>query len=158
MSRWAGSAHNEDVDLSALTDLQTPWCVHVVATLKIAEHLEAGTTGIDDLAAATGSHARSLHNVLGHLVRKGVFLEPAPGEFALNDAARQLLDGSKFLDLNGIGGRMAGAWSTLPTYVRTGRPGYHEVFGLPFWEDVAANPEVGEQLRRPDRAARARHP
>jgi 2,7-dihydroxy-5-methyl-1-naphthoate 7-O-methyltransferase len=138
----AGSAEHDGADLDSLTDLQTPWCVHVVATLRIAEHLQAGVTAIDDLAEASGCHARALHNVLGHLVHKGVFLEPTPGEFALNDAARQLLDGSKFLDLNGIGGRMAGAWSTLPTYVRTGRPGYHEVFGLPFWEDLAAHPDV----------------
>jgi hypothetical protein len=41
---------------------------------------------------------------------------------------------------------MAGAWSTLPTYVRTGQPGYHEVFGLPFWEDVAASPEVASSF------------
>src|SRR5262245_52374029 len=37
---------------------------------------------------------------------------------------------------------MAHAWSTLPTYVRTGRPGYADVFGLPFWEDLAAHPGV----------------
>jgi hypothetical protein len=46
------------------------------------------------------------------------------------------------LDLDGIGGRMAHAWSTLPTWVRTGAPGYHEVFGLPFWDDLAAHPDV----------------
>jgi SAM-dependent methyltransferase len=37
---------------------------------------------------------------------------------------------------------MAHAWVTLPTYVRTGRPGYHEIFGRPFWEDLAAHPDV----------------
>jgi SAM-dependent methyltransferase len=132
----------DDVDLGALTDLQTPWCVHVVATLRIAEHVAAGTTGIHDLAAAAACDAGALHNVLGHLVGKGVFEEPEPGRFALNEAARRLLDASGFLDLSGIGGRMAYAWSTLPTYVRTGRPGYHEVFGKPFWEDLAAHPEV----------------
>jgi SAM-dependent methyltransferase len=80
--------------------------------------------------------------VLGHLVGKGVFEESAPGRFALNDAARGLLDEGRFLGLDGIGGRMAFAWGTLPTYVRTGAPGYHEVFGLSFWEDLAAHPDV----------------
>jgi hypothetical protein len=138
----AGSAEQEAPDLESLTDLRTPWCIHVVATLRIAERVQAGVTAIDALADASGCDARALHNVLGHLVHKGVFLELAPGQFALNDAARQLLDGSKFLDLDGIGGRMAAAWTTLPTYVRTGQPGYHEVFGLPFWEDLAAHPDV----------------
>jgi SAM-dependent methyltransferase len=37
---------------------------------------------------------------------------------------------------------MAYAWGTLLTYVRTGAPAYHEVFGLPFWEDLEAHPQV----------------
>src|SRR5205823_5897900 len=73
-----------------------------------------------------------------------VFQETAPGRFALNETAERLLDPVERLglDLEGIGGRMAYAWTTLPTYVRTGAPGYHEVFGLPFWDDLAAHPEV----------------
>ncbi len=114
----------------------------MVATLRIADHIAAGITGIDQLAATAGCDADALHNVLGHLVGKGVFEETAPGQFALNDAARGLLDPSKFLDLEGIGGRFAHAWGTLLTYVRTGAPGYPEVFGLPFWEDLAAHPDI----------------
>jgi hypothetical protein len=136
-------AESEGADIAALADLCTPWCLRVVATLRIAEHVDGGVSDVDDLAAAAGCHARALHNVLGHLVSVGVFEETAPGRFALNAAARQLLDPSLFLGLDGIGGRMAYAWGTLPTYVRTGKPGYHEVFGLPFWEDIAAHPEVG---------------
>ena len=129
-------------DLEALSDLCTPWCIRVVATLRIAEHVAAGSTDIDQLAAAAGCHADALHHVLGHLVGKGVFEERAPGRFALNDAARGLLDQSRFLDLEGVGGRFAGAWTTLLAYARTGAPGYQEVFGLPFWEDLAAHPDI----------------
>jgi SAM-dependent methyltransferase len=129
-------------DLEALSDLCTPWCIRVVATLRIAEHVAAGVTEVDRLAAAAGCDADALHHVLGWLVGKGVFQEPAPGRFALNDAARGLLEHGRFLDLDGIGGRMAHAWGTLLTWVRTGAPGYAEAFGLPFWEDLAAHPEV----------------
>jgi SAM-dependent methyltransferase len=81
--------------------------------------------------------------VLRHLIGKGLFEEPAPGRFALNEAARSLLDPSaRFFDLEGIGGRMAHAWGSLLTAVRTGAPAYHEVFGLLFWEDLEAHPEV----------------
>src|SRR5687768_16176911 len=137
-------AEQEPVDLWALSDLCTPWCIFVVATLRIAEHIAAGNTEIDRLAAAAGCDTDVLHSVLGHLARKGVFQETAPGRFALNDAARGLLDESQRigLDLNGIGGRMAYAWGTLPTYVRTGAPAYHQHFGLPFWEDLDAHPDV----------------
>jgi 2,7-dihydroxy-5-methyl-1-naphthoate 7-O-methyltransferase len=129
------------VDLEALADLCTPWCIRVVVTLRIAEHLDAGVTGLDDLAAAAGCDPGALDQVLGHLIGKGLFAQTGPGRFALNGAARGLLDQS-FLALDGIGGRMANAWSTLPAYVRTGVPGYAEVFGRPFWEDLAAHPEV----------------
>jgi hypothetical protein len=125
-----------------MTDLQTPWCVYTVASLGVREHIEAGTDTIDELAQATGADPYALHCVLGYLVGKGVFVEPEPGRFECNDAARKLLEPSVFLDLEGIGGRMAYAWSTLPEFVRTGKPAYSKVFGLPFWEDLAAHPEV----------------
>ena len=134
--------HDAGPTLAALTDLATPWCVHVVATLRIPDHVAAGVTEIGALAAAAECDADALHAVLGHLVARGVFAEPEPGRFALNAAAEQVRAAAPFLDLDGIGGRLAGAWSTLPAYVRTGAPAYREQFGLPFWEDLAAHPRV----------------
>jgi SAM-dependent methyltransferase len=116
----------------------------VAATLRIAESLAAGITRIDALAAAAGCHGDSLARVLRHLVGVGVFEEPAPGQFALNEPARGLLAPALRLglDLGGIGGRMAYAWGSLLEAVRTGAPAYHTVFGRPFWEDLAAHPEI----------------
>jgi SAM-dependent methyltransferase len=134
----------ERVDLEALSDLETPWCIRVVATLRIANHIADGTTDINGLAAKAGCDADALHAVLGHLVAKGVFHEPVPGRFALNEAAEGLLDPRHLigLDLDGIGGRLAYAWGTLPTFVRSGEPGYRELFALPFWEDLDAHPDI----------------
>ena len=132
------------MDLWELTDLSTPWCVHVAATLRIADLIAAGNTEIDGLAAASGADRDSLHRVLRHLVSKGLFEETSPGRFALNEVARGLLDEPVRLglDLNAIGGRMAHSWGTLLSAVRTGRPAYHEVFGRGFWEDLDAHPDV----------------
>ena len=137
-------SEQEAANLRAWSDLCTPWCVHVVATLRIADHIAAGMDETDDLAAAAECDPDVLHRVLGHLVSKGVFQEPEPGRFSLNEAARGLLDPSQRLglDLEGIGGRFACAWGSLLTYVRTGAPAYREVFGLPFWEDLDAHPEI----------------
>jgi SAM-dependent methyltransferase len=135
-------------DVFALSDLCTPWCVHVAATLRIADHLAAGVTGIDGFAAASGCDRGALLRVLRHLVGKGVFDEPEPERFALNDPARALLEPAVQLglDLDGIGGRMASAWGSLLTAVRTGEPAYHEVFGRPFWADLDAHPQVAERF------------
>jgi hypothetical protein len=137
-------SRQDPVDLWSLTDLCTPWCVHTVATLRVADHVAAGKTQIDDLAAACGASRDYLHRVLRHLVGKGVFEEPEPGRFALNEPARGLLEPAARLglDLDGIGGRMAYAWGSLPRAVRTGEPAYHTVFGRPFWEDLQAHPDV----------------
>jgi 2,7-dihydroxy-5-methyl-1-naphthoate 7-O-methyltransferase len=127
-------------DLAALTDLCTPWCVHVAATLRLAEHLAAGPASVDELAARAGCDPHMLHAMLTHLVGRGVFTSPAPGRFAVNDAARAL--DNPFLSLDGVGGRVAVAWSTLLTLVRTGASGYSEVFGVPFWADLAAHQDL----------------
>jgi 2,7-dihydroxy-5-methyl-1-naphthoate 7-O-methyltransferase len=131
-------------DVWQLSDLCTPWCVHVVATLRIANHLAAGKTRIGDLAAAAGADADSVQRVLRHLVGRGLFEEPSPGQFALNDAARALLEPAVglALDLDRFGGRMAYAWGSLLAAVRTGAPAYHEIFGRPFWEDLQAHPDL----------------
>jgi 2,7-dihydroxy-5-methyl-1-naphthoate 7-O-methyltransferase len=134
----------KEVDLWQLSDLCTPWCLHVIVTLRIADHIAAGTDRIDELAAAAGCDAYVLHGMLGRLIRKGVFEEPEPGRFSLNEPARQLLDPTIQLsmDLEGIGGRFAHAWGTMLAYARTGAPAYDQIFGRPFWEDLDAHPKL----------------
>src|SRR5262245_45707440 len=101
-------------NISDLTDLCTPWCVHTVATLRIAEQIQAGITDIGELAKVAGCDRQALGGVMAHLVTKGLFEQPEPGRFVLNDMARGLLEPGALLglDLNGIGGRMAYTWST----------------------------------------------
>ena len=134
-----------EADIERMLDLATPWCLRVAATLHIPEHIAAGHAGIADLAATAGCDTDALHAVLGHLVSQGVFTEESPGRFACNQAAEQLA-GVPFLDLAGIGGRMAHTWGTLLDFVRTGQPAYQQVFGRPFWEDLAVHPAIGAEF------------
>jgi 2,7-dihydroxy-5-methyl-1-naphthoate 7-O-methyltransferase len=131
----------DDVNLDQMLDLATPWCLMVAATLRISDLIAEGHHDIADLATASGCDQDALHAVLGHLVSKGVFQQQAPGRFTCNRAAEQLAN-QRFLDLEGIGGRMAHTWGTLLDYVRTGRPAYQKVFGRPFWEDLAVHPNI----------------
>ena len=77
----------EDLDLERMLDLATPWCLHVAATLRIPGHIAAGHRDIADLAAAAGCDRDALHAVLGHLVSKGVFVQPDSERFGCNQAA-----------------------------------------------------------------------
>jgi 2,7-dihydroxy-5-methyl-1-naphthoate 7-O-methyltransferase len=149
LARAEGAAREADqrerdrgVDLNQMLDLQTPWCLMVAATLRIPEHIASGHADLPNLAAAAGCDADALGAVLGYLASKGVFVEESPGRFACNRPAEQLANPGRFLDLEGIGGRMAHAWGTLLDYVRTGQPAYAAVFGRPFWEDLAAHPKI----------------
>jgi len=54
-----------------LSDLATPWSVHVVVTLGVPEQLSGGPQTIKELAAACGAHAESLARVMRHLIAKG---------------------------------------------------------------------------------------
>ena len=144
-TREASTPRDDTVDLGRMLDLATPWCLHVAATLGVPEHISAGRTRIAELAAAAGCDRDALHAVLGHLVSKGVFIEESPGRFACNEAAEQLANWS-FLDLDGIGGRMASTWGTLLNYVRTGQSAYQQVFGRPFWADLAAHPQIAAEF------------
>src|SRR5438445_208537 len=56
----APKAPGASAQLSALSDLCTPWCIRVVATLRIADHIAAGTTDIKTLAEEAGCDPDSL--------------------------------------------------------------------------------------------------
>ncbi len=59
--------------------------IRVVAELKIPDLMSGGERTIDDLAAATGSHAGALYRVMRLLSAEGVFSEVSLGRFALTD-------------------------------------------------------------------------
>jgi hypothetical protein len=132
------------ISVGALSDLCTPWCIHVVATLRIAEHIASGVNQIDQLASVANCDQFVLHRILEHLVRIGIFEQPEAGYFSLNEAAKGLLDEPLRLglDLDNLGGRLAHAWGTLLAFVRTGQPAYQDVFGRPFWDDLDAHPNL----------------
>ncbi len=132
----------QTVNVWELSDLRTPWSIFVVATLDVARHISQGRSTVVELAEVTGCDQDVLHAILGHLVGRGVFEETSPGTFALNEPARQLLDPITrvSLSLEDIGGRFAKAWGTLLQLARSGKPAYDRIFGLSFWDDLAAPP------------------
>ena len=137
------------MDLWTLSDLCTPWCVHVVATLRVADHIAAGITEIGPLAAAAGADRDSLHRV--HAApgpARACLQSPRPAGSNSTRLAHGLLGESGRLgfDLDSFGGRMAHAWGTLLSAVRTGKPAYHEAFGRGFWEDLDAHPDIAAKF------------
>ena len=130
--------------LIGLTGMAGPWAVRVAATLRLADLAADGGTGLAELAARAGADPDALGCLLRFLVARGVFEEPTPGVFAVNDAARWLREEHpgrlrRWLDLEGAGGAMDRAYGGLLGTVRSGKAAYPVVSGRSFWEDLAAN-------------------
>ena len=114
--------------LSELTDFAAPWAVSIAATLRIADHIEAGATSVSDLAERSAVDPDALGRLLRYLVTRGVFAEE-DGTYANTEASRLLLDEADWrpwLDLDDAPGIWAEAWTSLLEAVRTGTPGRDE--------------------------------
>jgi 2,7-dihydroxy-5-methyl-1-naphthoate 7-O-methyltransferase len=127
--------------LRELSDFAAPWAVWIAATLRLADHVEAGATGLDDLAKRAGAEPGGLRRLLQYLVARGVFAEES-GVYANTDVSRLLMDDvgwRPWLDLDGAPGVWAESWTRLLEAVRTGTPGRDEAWYY-------------EELERTDRA------
>jgi 2,7-dihydroxy-5-methyl-1-naphthoate 7-O-methyltransferase len=132
-----------------MAGLLTPMAIRVAATLRLADHLDAGTTGLTELAERTETDADALGGLLGYLVSIGVFESPAHDVFVLNDLGRGLLDANGargWLDLTGIGSRIDLTYTGLLESVRTGGPCYASVYGRPWWEDITSDPKLNAEF------------
>jgi hypothetical protein len=135
--------------LAPMTDMVTPMAVRVAATLRLTDLMGDRAVPVEELARAAGCDADALARLLRHLVAKGLYAEPEPGRFAVNDAAALLAadhpSGMRHgLDLDGFGGRMDLAFTGLLHTVRTGKPAWEKVFGMPIWHHLAADAALGE--------------
>src|SRR5262245_56146806 len=104
--------------LSHALSLATKW--------DIAELLKDGPRQATELAAATATHAPSLHRVMRLLASVGVFEEQGHGAFAitaLGACLRAGVPGSvRALVMGFTGDRLQNAWKDLEYCVRTGEP------------------------------------
>ncbi len=125
--------------------------VRVAATLRLADLMGDRAVGVDELAEESNTDPGALERLLRHLVAHGLFAEPTPGEFSVNETAALLLSTDpagmrEALDLEGFGGRMDVAFTGLLHTVRTGQPAWETVFGAPFWQYLDDNPRISESF------------
>jgi 2,7-dihydroxy-5-methyl-1-naphthoate 7-O-methyltransferase len=127
--------------------MAAPWAVRVAATLRLADLIPAGGSGLTELAERAKADPDALACLLRFLIARGVFEEPTQGVFEVNDAARWLSEDHpahlrRWLDLEGAGGAMDRAYGGLLGTVRTGQAAYPAVSGRSFWADLAADQQL----------------
>src|SRR6266436_9789494 len=133
--------------LRAMADLATPMAVRVAATLRVADHVAAGQRTARELAEVTGAHPGALDRLMRHLVTLGLFARDDSGAYTATELGDQLRDDhpagrSKWLDNAGSVGKGDLSFVDLEHSVRTGEPAYLARYGIPFWDDLAADPEL----------------
>ncbi|MFD8572221.1 methyltransferase [Streptomyces sp. NPDC059639] len=121
--------------------------LHAAARFGVADHLVGGPRTADDLAGKLGADGPHLYRLLRFLATKGVFREDDGGRFHLTplaeplrtDAERSLRD---YITVRGEPPFWASA-GHLHDAVRTGTTAFEELYGVPFYDHVAAEPEFG---------------
>jgi hypothetical protein len=119
-------------------------CVYVLAKLGLADLIKDGPKSVDDLAAATNTHAPSLFRVLRALASVGVITQDGRrfGGTPLSDTLRSDVRGSiRAFVMTELGEEHYPAWGELLHSVRTGGIAFDKAFGEPVWEFFAKNPE-----------------
>ena len=116
-----------------------------VAELGIADQIATGSPKpVEALAAATGTHERSLYRMLRFLASHGIFREEGVRHFdhtRLSECLRSNVEGS-YRSAAQMLHRVYAAWDGLHHAVLTGDSGFNKVFGRPLFDYIGANPDL----------------
>ncbi len=121
-------------------------CIGVAAQLGVADHLVEGSKSVKTLAESMSVDTQALYRLLRALASAGIFSEGEPQQFQLTPMAECLRSDAP----NSIRG--LAIWSgTEPTHwqmwgnllysVKTGKPAFEQVTGMPIFAYTAQNPE-----------------
>lgn len=139
------SARPSDAVLGLVAGAWTARALAVAAGLGVADVLATGPQGAAELAAATGTHARSLYRLLRTLASHGVFSEDAEGRFHLTPIGQCLRsdapDSMRAFAQFWAEGPVWEAWGALDHSVATGEPAFKQVFGIDLFPYLAQHPE-----------------
>jgi hypothetical protein len=137
----------QDEMAGMITGYWTSQMVHVAAKLGLADHLAGGPRTADELASATGTHARSLFRLLRALASVGIFSEADDGRFTqtvLSEALRKDVLGSQWAMAVMMGDEHYHAWGDLLESIRTGQTAFDRLYGMPVFEYLGEHPEQAE--------------
>ena len=119
--------------------------ISVAARLKVADHVAGGARSVDELAAATGTHAPSLYRLMRALASVGVFAEEGAGRFRHTPMSELLRSGSpgslRAVADSVFGGSHFRSWGVLEESVRTGGIAFDHAHGTDCWNFFANNAE-----------------
>ncbi|MTD12442.1 siderophore-interacting protein [Nakamurella sp. YIM 132087] len=132
--------------LHELTELIRPIAIRTAVELGVPDLISRGTTGVADLAVATGSDERALGKLLRYLQSIGLLTTTAPGRYGLTPVGEVLTVDfmADSLHPRGVRGREMLGILGLVGSVRSGRSAYASVTGQAF-ADVRAEQDYEDR-------------
>lgn len=124
--------------------------VHAMASLGLADQLAEGPKPAGAIAGAVGADASALHRLMRTLAGLGLLAEDGERRFALTPMGALLRSGipgsMRSMVLTLAGEWNSRSWEQLPYSIRTGKPGFDKVFGMPAFDWLAAHPVEASQF------------
>src|SRR5437763_11529717 len=119
--------------------------ISTAAKFGVADQLKDGPKNADEIAQAVGAHPRALYRLLRALASVGIFSEDADGRFHLTPLAEPLRSDAPdsmraFAIYMGADWHWR-VWSELLYSAQTGQPGFERIYGKPYFDYLAENPD-----------------
>jgi hypothetical protein len=126
---------------------QVSAALRTMVALELADHLAAGPRTVVELALATGAHMPSLARLLRALVALELCAYDEVGRVRLTPLGDTLRADTPE-SLQAYARMSTSTWfprtlEELPQAIRTGEPTFPHVYGVGFWDYLAAHPEEG---------------
>lgn len=126
--------------------------IYIAAKLGLADLIAQGPRTAEDLAAQTGTHARSLYRVLRALASLGIFKEEADGRFSqtqLSETLRSEVPGSmRWAAMVELGQEHFPAWGNVMHSVKTGEIAFDNLYKQDVWAYYAQTPDDAQTFNR----------
>jgi hypothetical protein len=118
--------------------------VYIAAEMNLADRLAEGSRTADELAELTGNFAPALYRVMRALAGMGTFTEGSDHRFSLTPLGEALRTGTpgsiRSTVLTLAGGLFTKSFGELHYSIKTGKPSFEKVFGMPVFEWLAKHP------------------
>jgi hypothetical protein len=124
--------------------------LNAVVRLRIPDRLASGPKRVDELAREAGAHEDALYRVMRALAMAGVFVETTPRSFALTPPGELLCTdrpGSAHDLIAWISDPFhLRVYAELPHALRTGETVGERVAGMPVWDYLAKDVDLGRRF------------
>jgi ubiquinone/menaquinone biosynthesis C-methylase UbiE len=132
--------------------LKGAWLAHACCTiteLGVPDILGDDTRPVTEIAAEAGADTETLYRVLRALTTVDIVTELPGRHFALTPAGSLLrsdTEGTLVPAVSMVRDEVLGLFGELTHAVRTGEPAFEKIYGKPFYDYLAANPDRNRSM------------